>query len=150
MAAPQGLLKIFQSNENSHLKLSIQYLGHHFKSIYQKSVKFDVVPREQAKARLRFRTLGLLRLLKVILYLSKKLPFFVPLFSACTHFVAINEASMARKARAKTAIIADATRRPIVLLFPVGCCRLLSSWEVWFAPWLSVEGEDGLLIDCML
>ena len=30
MAAPRGLLKIFQSEENSHLKLLIQYLGHHF------------------------------------------------------------------------------------------------------------------------
>ena len=48
VAAPQGLLKIFQSKENSHLKISIQYLGHHFK-------------------RIRFRTaLGLLRLLKII------------------------------------------------------------------------------------
>ena len=70
MVVPQGLLKTFQSKENSHLKLSKQYLGHHFKSIYQKSAKFDEVPW-QAKARLRFRTLGLLRLLKVILYLSK-------------------------------------------------------------------------------
>ena len=68
----------------------------------------------------------------------------------CTIAVAINEASMARNAKAKTAIIADDTRRPIVLLFPVGCCRLLSSWEVWFAAWLSVADEDGLLIDCML
>ena len=65
MSAPQGLLKTSQSKKNSHLKLSIQYLGHHFKSIYQKSAKFDDVPW-QAKARLRFRSLGLLRLLKVI------------------------------------------------------------------------------------
>ena len=33
MAAPQGLPTIFQSKENSHLKVSIQYLGDHFKSI---------------------------------------------------------------------------------------------------------------------
>ena len=148
MAAPQGLLKIFQSKENSYLKLSIHYLGHHFKSIYKKSAKFDEVPW-QAKARLRFRILGLLQLLKVILYLSKKLPF-VPLCAACTHVLAINEAIMARKAKAKTAITAYNTRRSIVLLFPVGCCPLLSSWEVWFPAWLSVAGEDGLLIDCML
>ena len=85
-------------------------------------------------------------LLKIIPYLSKTLPF-VPLDFTSTHFNAINEASMARKAKAKTAYN---TRRPIVLLFPVGCCPLLSSWEVWFAAWLSVAGEDGLLIDCML
>ena len=57
---------------------------------------------------------------------------------------------MAREAKAKTAIIADNTRRSIVLLFPVGCYPLLSSREVWFAAWLSVAGEDGLLIDCIL
>ena len=93
MAAPQGLLKIFQSKENSHLKISIQYLGHHFK-------------------RLRFRTaLGLLRLLKIIPNITVCSTWLYHNYGfTSSHFNAINEASMARKAKTKTAIIADNTR----------------------------------------